>query len=257
MTPDLHIQQTSEDAIPIPQETRETRFRVAKMKTSPSLNYSIMEQSKSQSAVWDTIESYSSIMSVSAESAPSRSYLHMQRTNDSEIQEYSENSVFKDVEGQCGVVAIVGTQVVGMELYGDSNCWQDFREEVLNGYATEVLLRKDKVDEPLTRASAHQTVLTAFDTEMSFTERAGTGAGMIVELHSSNKEWYGICLIHNNQPAHFYLAYRSVIEPPKPGLQSAQLDRQIQQQMQFQPEIMSQMDPREFNQGDEQINDHE
>ena len=53
MTPDLDIQQTSEDAIPIPQATRETRFRVAKMKTSPSLNYSIMEQSKSQSAVWD------------------------------------------------------------------------------------------------------------------------------------------------------------------------------------------------------------
>ncbi len=248
--PDLDIQHLPEAEISIPAEARAQRFRAAKIRTSPSLNYMIMDQSTSQSAVWETIESYSSKMALAAELAPSRSYLHMQRAKDSEIQEYAENPAFEDEEGQCGVVVMVGTQVVGMELYGNTECWRDFRTEVLNGFATEVLLRKDKVQEKLDRAAAHQTVLTAFDTEMEFTERAGTGLGTVVEFRSGNRAWYGICLIHDGRLAHFYIAYQSILDRPEKDrrrLRSAVLDRvQVQQQLQINPEIMSQLDPREF-----------
>ncbi|MFQ6123812.1 MAG: ARPP-1 family domain-containing protein [Candidatus Heimdallarchaeota archaeon] len=248
--PDLDIPHFPEAAAPIPTKARAQRFRAAKMRPSPSLNYMILDQSTSQSAVWESIETYSSKMALAAEVAPSRSYLHMQRAKDSEIQEYAGNPAFEDQEEQCGLAVLVGTQVVGMELYGNTECWHDFRTEVLNGFATEVLLRKDKVQGELDRAAAHQTVLTAFDTVMEFTERAGTGLGTVVEFRSGNRAWYGICLIHDGRPAHFYVAYRSVLDRPvkdRRRLRSAALDRvQIQQQLQINPEILSQLDPREF-----------
>ena len=217
---------------------KETRkFKTSGIRMNQSVSKRLMEAGGDQSMLWDSVEAYSELMSIERSKAPTRSYLDMIETKQEEIDEYLAK--FKDVEGQCGTAVLVGGEVIGYEFYGNSKAWKDFRQDVLKGYVTEALLRRqikkekekegqEKKEEKISTSEAHRKALETLTEKISKIEpREGTGLGYVVEFSSSDGNWQGITLIHENKIIHFYAVGKSSLEKikPKKVLETAEVQR--------------------------------
>ena len=217
---------------------KETRkFKTSGVRMNQSISKRLMETQGDQSMLWDSVEVYSELMSIERSKAPTRSYLDMIETKKEEIEGYLAK--FKDVEGQCGTAVLVGGEVIAYEFYGNPKAWKDFRQDVLKGYVAEALLRRqikkekekegqEEKGEKISTSDAHRKALETLTDKISKIEsREGTGLGYVVEFRSSDGNWQGITLIHENKIAHFYALGKSTLEKRKPikVLETAEVQR--------------------------------
>ncbi len=215
-------------------EERKRRFKSAKIRVNPSIMGNALRSLNPQEAIWDGVMTQMSVLGIGQSEIPTNSFIELSKTQKKKVEDYKIH--FRDVEGQCGLAVIINNEIVGLEFYGSSKAWKEFREEIINGFAMEAIIRGD--NEAKTPNDGYlEIVLHAFEdvVQMNFEEQPGTGLGTVIKFSSKDSKWAGITLVYENAFAHFYVTGKSKL-PETERIMSGSLIRDLTRQTRLPPQ---------------------
>ncbi|MBD3229655.1 MAG: hypothetical protein GF329_15850 [Candidatus Lokiarchaeota archaeon] len=206
------------------------QFLSSELKVSPSSSRRALSakyrQVSEQSEMWDSIDQMRSSLNISNNVARSNSHIEMAKHKEKDIKDYAQH--FTQVPGQTGLGLLINGKLVGIELYGNANSFNDFFDEIINSYALEALIRKDKEKNEISENEAYNQILGKFNIdEMEFMTRKGIGLGEIIEFKSKNMNWVGISLTHQNKICHLYIVAETALPGSSAGPESRQQESRV------------------------------
>jgi hypothetical protein len=196
-----------------PKEAEHRKFKSAKIRLNPSIMSNAMKEIDSQGSIWGGIEAQMGVFGQTAEQNVTRSYNKLASDQKGRVEKYTLH--FKDVERQCGVAVFINEQLTALEFYGNAKSWKDVRNETLNGFTMEAILRMEK-EEPKDVLKSNEDywkkVSDAFaKAKMTFEEeKQEVGLGSVIKFGSEDG-WSGITLIHQGKILQFYATAKSVL----------------------------------------------
>lgn len=187
-----------------------SKFKSAKTRMAPQMA-NISSKAGDQSTVWATVGAVASMMSFGADEAPTSSYREIQEKvyekDDSFIELFNELKAALNVENQVGIICAYGDRLLGIEIFGSTKLWDQFREVVLKGFLAD----KTFVQELETKKTIQKNVGDILRSEFAnseIKEEKSTGVGKLYRF--SKKKWEGICLQYEGVPVHIYASKEQV-----------------------------------------------
>lgn len=197
----------------VPKELEQRKFKSAKMRLNPSIMSKAMKEVDSQGTIWGGIEAQMDVFGQTTDQNVTRSYNKLANDQKERVEKYIR--YFKDVEKQCGAAVFINDTLIALEFYGNTRSWKEVRDETLNGFAIEALLRMDKEESKDALKSTEdywKKVSDAFaQAKMTFEEKKGAGLGSVIKFGSKDGNWSGITLAHKGKILQFYAVTRSAL----------------------------------------------
>jgi len=188
-----------------------------------------MKEVDSQGTIWGGIEAQMDVFGQTTEQNVTRSYNKLADDQKGRVEKYIRH--FKDVEKQCGAAVFVNDNLIAVEFYGNTRGWKEVRDETLNGFVLEALLRIDKEESKDVLKSNEdywKRVSDAFaEAKMTFEEKKGVGLGSVIKFGSEDG-WSGITLAHKGKILQFYAAARSVLPDTEKSRMQVQEFRNVE-----------------------------
>jgi DNA-binding MarR family transcriptional regulator len=181
-----------------------TKFKSAKTRMASQMA-NVSAKAGDQATVWNAVGVVSEALGFGAAEAPTSSYREVQEKAYEKDKDLSDlftkfSSKLKDSK-QVGIVCAFGDRILGLEIFGSPQLWNQFREVVLKGFlADRVFMQKVETGDNLKEDISDLLYKEFKDVNVS-KERA-TGEGLLFRF---NKEkWEGINIQLNGIPVHFY-----------------------------------------------------
>ena len=197
-----------------PKGAEKRKFKSAKVRLNPSIMSNAMKEVDSQGSIWGGIEAQMGLFGQTTDQNVSRSYNKLASDQKERVEKYSLH--FEDVEGQCGVAVFINEQLNALEFYGNTNAWKEVRNETLNGFVMEAILRMDKEESKDVLKSDEDYWKKVSDAlaeaKMTFEEeKQDAGLGSVVRFGTKDGKWNGITLMHKDKVCQFYIVAKSVL----------------------------------------------
>jgi hypothetical protein len=219
-------------------EADKRKFKSAKVRLNPSIMSNAMkEEVDSQGSIWGGIESQMGLFGQTAEKNVSRSYNKLASDQKDRVEKYLLN--FEDVENQCGVAVFINGRLNAIEFYGNKKGWKDVRNETLNGFIMEAILRINKEEESKDELKSNEDywkkVSDAFtQAKMTFEEeKQGAGLGSVIKFGSEDGNWNGITLAHQGKILQFYATAKSALPETGKSRMQVQEFRNVEIEQRF------------------------
>ncbi len=197
-----------------PKGAEKRKFKSAKVRLNPSIMSNAMKEVDSQGSIWGGIEAQMGLFGQTTDQNVSRSYNKLASDQKERVEKYSLH--FEDVEGQCGVAVFINEQLNALEFYGNTKAWKEVRNETLNGFVMEAILRMDKEESKDVLKSDEDYWKKVSDAlaeaKMTFEEeKQDAGLGSVVRFGTKDGKWNGITLMHKDKVCQFYIVAKSVL----------------------------------------------
>lgn len=191
-------------------EATSSKFKSAKTRMAPQMA-NVSSKSMDQSTVWATVGAAGAAYGVSSEEAPTSSYREIQEKvyeKDKDLGKLLETlSKALKLDNQVGIVCLYGDKILGIEIFGSFNLWNQFSELVLKGFLSDRgFMQKMEHKESLNQ-DLDKILKNEFKNVKVMKEEA-TGAGDLYRFNT--KKWQGCSILHNNLPVHLYAAKEHV-----------------------------------------------
>ncbi|MFW9930945.1 MAG: ARPP-1 family domain-containing protein [Candidatus Thorarchaeota archaeon] len=125
-----------------------------------------------------------------------------------EITEFLKNGN-KLIENQCGLALFIDNRLIGIEIYGSPQIWDDQAESVINSFLTELVIRDSKneqIDNKKIEGEFHKTIKN-----MALIENKDKSIGVGKLYNTDEKENYSAFYLEDeNQMVEFYFATKFV-----------------------------------------------
>ncbi len=187
-------------------QTTSSKFKSAKTRMASQMA-NISSKAMDQSTVWETVNATGAMYDLSSEEAPTSSYREMQERiyeKDKDLGKLLETfSAALKLKNQVGIICLYGDKLLGLEVFGSSKLWIQFKELVLKGFLSDSgFMKKVETKEGL-KQDFNQMLRTEFKT-VKVSKEDATGSG---ELYRFNSEkWQGCTILHEGHPVHLYAA---------------------------------------------------
>ncbi len=197
-----------------PKGAEKRKFKSAKVRLNPSIMSNAMKEVDSQGSIWGGIEAQMEVFGQTTDQNVSRSYNKLASDQKERVEKYSLH--FEDVEGQCGVAVFINEQLNALEFYGNTKAWKEVRNETLNGFIMEAILRMDKEESKDVLKSNEDYWKKLSDAlaeaKMTFEEeKQDAGLGSVIRFGTEDGTWSGITLMHKDKLCQFYIVAKSAL----------------------------------------------
>jgi hypothetical protein len=196
------------------------------------MSNAMKEEVDSQGSIWGGIEAQMGLFGQTAENNVSRSYNKLASDQKERVEKYTIH--FEDVEGQCGVAVFINGQLNALEFYANIKAWKDVRNETLNGFIMEAILRMDKEEESKDDLKSNEDYWkmvseSLAEAKMTFEEeKQDKGLGSVVQFGTEDGKWSGITLMHKEKLCQFYLVAKSALPKSDRGPMQVQEFRNVE-----------------------------
>ena len=197
-----------------PKGAEQRKFKSAKIRLNPSIMSNAMKEVDSQGSIWGGIEAQMEVFGQTTDQNVTRSYNKLASDQKERVEKYTLH--FKNVEKQCGVAVFINGQLNALEFYGTSKSWKEVRNETLNGFIMEAILRMDEGESKDVLKSNEDYWKKVSDAlaeaKMTFEEeKQGAGLGSVIRFGTEDGKWSGITLMHKDKVCQFYIVAKSAL----------------------------------------------
>ncbi|UCG89888.1 MAG: hypothetical protein JSU57_05345 [Candidatus Heimdallarchaeota archaeon] len=191
-------------------ETTSLKFKSAKTRMASQMA-NVSAKAGDQTTVWETVYAAAGALDLSEEDAPTHSYREIQEKSyekDKDLKTLQETlSVATKLKNQMGIICVYGDKLLGVEIYGSPNLWNQFSDVVLKGFLTDrIFMQKIETDQKLPDNLGE--ILKNEFKDIKVNKGKATGAGDLFRFN--NKKWQGISIQYKGNPVHLYATKEQV-----------------------------------------------